>query len=193
MKKIAIIAAISAISSETSATSYELSFAGIDDPYEPTFDDDGFHYQLTQHSASFVSTGPTNTFSISLANMDNYIGTYFQGGDFSYTADWTYYGAAGFLVANNISCTSLDTSDFCNSGILSLTTEGSFQAVTALDAATQTPLGGPTSGAFDLRWTSTTGDGNFDWKLTFAPVPVPAAAWLFGSALVGLVGFKRKK
>ena len=25
------------------------------------------------------------------------------------------------------------------------------------------------------------------------PVPVPAAAWLFGSALIGLVGIKRKK
>ncbi len=27
---------------------------------------------------------------------------------------------------------------------------------------------------------------------TFAPVPVPAAAWLFGSALLGLVGIKRR-
>jgi hypothetical protein len=26
-----------------------------------------------------------------------------------------------------------------------------------------------------------------------AAVPVPAAAWLFGSALIGLVGFNRKK
>jgi hypothetical protein len=25
------------------------------------------------------------------------------------------------------------------------------------------------------------------------PVPVPAAAWLFGSALIGLAGIKRKK
>jgi hypothetical protein len=25
-----------------------------------------------------------------------------------------------------------------------------------------------------------------------APVPVPAAAWLFGSALAGLVGFRRR-
>lgn len=28
--------------------------------------------------------------------------------------------------------------------------------------------------------------------LTVTPVPVPAAAWLFGSALIGLVGIKRK-
>jgi len=30
-----------------------------------------------------------------------------------------------------------------------------------------------------------------DW--TVAPVPVPAAVWLFGSGLLGLVGFARKK
>jgi hypothetical protein len=28
---------------------------------------------------------------------------------------------------------------------------------------------------------------------TYNPVPVPAAAWLFGSAIAGLVGFKRRK
>jgi hypothetical protein len=38
------------------------------------------------------------------------------------------------------------------------------------------------------------GDGLAFDNLTFtATVPVPAAAWLFGSALIGLVGFKRKK
>ncbi len=32
-----------------------------------------------------------------------------------------------------------------------------------------------------------------DWVLTASPIPVPAAAWLFGSALVGLVGIGRKR
>ncbi|WP_200821155.1 VPLPA-CTERM sorting domain-containing protein [Oceanicoccus sp. KOV_DT_Chl] len=31
-----------------------------------------------------------------------------------------------------------------------------------------------------------------DWLFTASPVPVPAAAWLFGSALIGLVAVKRK-
>lgn len=31
------------------------------------------------------------------------------------------------------------------------------------------------------------------WTMTVSPVPVPAAAWLFGSALIGLAGIKRKK
>lgn len=40
------------------------------------------------------------------------------------------------------------------------------------------------------------GNGQLDTSSSHydaSPVPVPAAAWLFGSALVGLVGFKRKK
>jgi hypothetical protein len=32
-----------------------------------------------------------------------------------------------------------------------------------------------------------------DWLFTATVVPVPAASWLFGSALLGLAGFKRRK
>ena len=32
-----------------------------------------------------------------------------------------------------------------------------------------------------------------DWLFTVTPVPVPAAFWLFGSAILGLVGVKRRK
>ena len=35
--------------------------------------------------------------------------------------------------------------------------------------------------------------GGVSLRLTINPVPIPAAAWLFGSALLGLVGVKRKK
>jgi hypothetical protein len=35
--------------------------------------------------------------------------------------------------------------------------------------------------------------GNTTTTTTFSAVPVPAAAWLFGSALLGLAGIKRKK
>ena len=31
------------------------------------------------------------------------------------------------------------------------------------------------------------------WTLELTPVPIPGAIWLFGAALVGLVGFKKKK
>lgn len=35
--------------------------------------------------------------------------------------------------------------------------------------------------------------GSYSGVLNLAPVPVPAAAWLFGSGLVGLVGLRRRK
>jgi hypothetical protein len=42
--------------------------------------------------------------------------------------------------------------------------------------------------------TTTPGDGNITLGLTVSAVPVPAAVWLFGTAMIGLVGFgKRRK
>lgn len=38
---------------------------------------------------------------------------------------------------------------------------------------------------FDFEWA--------DKGLAVSEVPVPAAVWLFGSGLVGLMGFKRRK
>lgn len=52
--------------------------------------------------------------------------------------------------------------------------------------------------AFLVQETNTSGDiifmamGEVD-SFTFDPVPIPAAAWLFGSGLVGLVGIARRK
>lgn len=46
-------------------------------------------------------------------------------------------------------------------------------------------------------WYNQNGELDFYAEVLFirnaSAVPIPAAAWLFGSALVGLVGFKRKK
>jgi hypothetical protein len=36
-----------------------------------------------------------------------------------------------------------------------------------------------------------TGEANFE--LFVSQVPLPAAAWLFGSGLIGLIGFARRK
>ena len=63
------------------------------------------------------------------------------------------------------------------------------------------------SGTFDLKLGGSTSGGrspsliDVDWKLTLyvtdvpiAPaVPIPSAVWLFGSGLIGLAGFARRK
>ncbi len=90
-------------------------------------------------------------------------------------------------------------------------TGGAYVPVTSIDAAAitfagTTPTGGfldittfsPSFGifipiSFDLTAgtflaTSPLGDASG----TFAPIPIPAAAWLFGSALLGLLGVRRR-
>ena len=53
---------------------------------------------------------------------------------------------------------------------------------------------------FDINWTSLIVGGPFDGQTgtynvsgTYSVVPVPAAAWLFGSGLLGLVGVARRR
>lgn len=189
MKKLALTIAITAISSQSSAVTYNLAYIGIDSPYTSYFNEPYYleveNYGITP-LITLSLTEPTSSFSIYLDQSG--------AGGYSYTADWTYYSAAGFLVAQNVSCTSLDDANTCESGILLGAGSPEFISVTALDSATQSPLTGPTSQAFDLYWTANNNaDGApFGWQATFTPVPVPAAAWLFGSALLGLSGLKRK-
>ena len=35
--------------------------------------------------------------------------------------------------------------------------------------------------------------GSVDWQLELTAVPIPAAVWLFGSGLIGLIGVARQK
>ncbi|MFV1998506.1 MAG: VPLPA-CTERM sorting domain-containing protein, partial [Acidiferrobacterales bacterium] len=58
----------------------------------------------------------------------------------------------------------------------------------------------PVSGLYTLSWQSLTGLGPTPGLVTFislsgvaSPVPVPAAAWLFGSGLLSLVGISRRR
>jgi len=58
---------------------------------------------------------------------------------------------------------------------------------------------GTTSGTFDIGWTSPF-DGPFGGQIgtytatgTFSAVPVPAAVWLMGSGLLGLIGIARRR
>ena len=179
MKKISLILAISAASAQASALTYQLTDA---DTYA----------DLTDYSSStFVSSGASNTFSVYLESVGST--SYNQ---FTYSADWTFTAYNGTLTAQNITCNSLDSAFFCDSNALGgLQNENQLVFVDVLDTATQSPLFGATTSAFDLSWNGQRGSVTWDWQLTFSPqpVPVPAAAWLFGSALVGLAGLKRKQ
>ncbi|WP_446809515.1 lectin-like domain-containing protein [Methylomonas sp. 2BW1-5-20] len=71
---------------------------------------------------------------------------------------------------------------------------GSF-SVTA-SAVDLSNLGTAVAGGHQLYYGFTAGNGLADdghFVTSAAPVPVPAAFWLFGSAILGLVGFNRRK
>ncbi|MCP3672132.1 MAG: VPLPA-CTERM sorting domain-containing protein [Gammaproteobacteria bacterium] len=51
-----------------------------------------------------------------------------------------------------------------------------------------------TENGLGINWQNLSFDANTYVKLTMSAVPIPAAVWLFGTALIGLVGFgKRRK
>ena len=44
-----------------------------------------------------------------------------------------------------------------------------------------------------ISWTDSLNGAGFGAEAVFSPVPIPAAVWLFGSGLLGLVGMARRK
>ena len=55
-------------------------------------------------------------------------------------------------------------------------------------------VGSGESGGFSRLIIDMQQTANFDWQVVpVSAVPVPAAAWLFGSGLIGLLGFARRK
>lgn len=49
------------------------------------------------------------------------------------------------------------------------------------------------TGTIQIEMSGTSNPGASGFALELAPVPIPGAAWLFGSGLIGLIGMARKK
>ena len=57
---------------------------------------------------------------------------------------------------------------------------------------------GPAVGNWVIAWEDLTGGGDRDFndivlEVSLQPIPIPAAVWLFGSGLLGLIGIARRK
>jgi hypothetical protein len=163
------------------------------------------------NTADFAVAGTTLNVAIDLSWDGTTGGGYQTGQGYTYTADWSivltggfgggqnfdmtpsgYFGPLPVVTASNINCGGAADCSLVlgeNMGI-----EGG--STTAVNAANLTPNSPEFS--FTLRYFNPESLYQNDTTLTFtdvtpAVVPVPAAAWLFGSALVGLAGVGRKR
>ncbi|MGZ8250259.1 hypothetical protein [Methylomagnum sp.] len=133
-----------------------------------------------------------------------------SGGVLAGSNGWVGYANSGFVVANSGGNTVAHGG--VNGGSPWLTNPGASSwsysqlnqnnSSTALDYASLT-LAGLKSGYYLLALGGSCGDPNpasncgigqnYGLQVSAAPVPIPAAAWLFGSAVMGLLGIGRRK
>lgn len=132
----------------------------------------------------------TSIGTIGLAGAWKTNSTVFTGqlifGDFSLHYDAARVGvnaggtSSGWTLTNHVSFAA-STADLANVTLVNGTDGFTLSGDIALNAGSAGFLGG------------TAGQDVGDFSVTVSSVPVPAAVWLFGSGLVGLVGFGRKK
>jgi len=126
----------------------------------------GVTNQVASGSSSYFSTGSYNH------HTDDSDGTwydYYTGMDIYYTVfyDWDYGYTGSWVVEMLLDSTSIAA--LSDDGILDFTAEALYGYDTYFDNATLT------------------------FNVEMNPVPVPAAVWLFGSGLLGLVSMARRK
>ncbi len=173
---------------------------------------------LVLFSGSLQYTGATGALSITGTTMDLDVnGSGFvpvAGGNFSLNAvlDGSGVFQSGTLVATGTTTdpgfpgATLLTANLTDFGFAGSGGAGIFEFtmdLTGGDMAAYGASGGVIASTFNL---SPAAGGNWDSMLdfqqnfsatvnadAFAPVPVPAAVWLFGSALLGVIGFGRRQ
>lgn len=147
--------------------------------------EDGF--QLTALSGGFTSVDELSTnYSGSAALSNNTF-----GGE----TELTRVGGGSFNLI------SIDLTEFfsnTNGATATFTRDGGFSQSFTLDANFFVPetffFDSAFAGTTSLRFVNTLPFYQFDnIEVTVSPVPIPAAAWLFGSALLGFFGLRRKK
>ena len=153
-----------------SSTQYKSSYT--EDGYSLDIISAGNHFDVASHIVGNVGfhNGPVN------AVHDNNIILTMGGAAFNLTS----MDFAGF----QFGATSLDL----------IGSNGVMQSITGAAGLIALSFHNVTSVMFSIFDGATPGNGYAGWNsMEVSPIPVPAAAWLFGSALLGFFGFSRKK
>ena len=103
-------------------------------------------------------------------------------------------------IYTNFEASDLDNSNGVPAGSeddVSMALGWDFSLVAGETATIMLMLGVDDPGGFSLKHTDPDSDESFYLSgtlgISLSPIPVPAAIWLFGSGLVGLIGFSRRK
>ena len=155
----------------TSPTCVPLSVVLGDDP-GPTFD------YLSLPEDSFITVGFTDDVIIDGPGNDIFIA---EVGDA--LEDANIYVSSLFST-NPLDFTFLGTADGNTVTSFDLASIGFTEQVRAVKILSLNNGGAPNAPGFDLAYVQ---------AINFSVVPVPAAIWLFGSGLIGLIGVARRK
>ena len=128
---------------------------------------------------------------IATATFDIWTGSPLQSGAPIYSTTFTTSGGGATHIDLSAAAINLSVNDSFTFGLSSVS------GVTQILGSNSATAGGNYS-AGDLHFGAETSCfSDCGWDLAFtsymSPVPIPAAAWLFGSGLLGLVGIARKK
>jgi hypothetical protein len=175
MKKIALAIALTVAASSASAATYTLTSATTTNLFGAT--------ALDVLGGSADVTGG----AVTITGADVQYVSATAGFDFNYDATATVGGDA--VIKGTESCANTGAQDACGANLGNWVI-GPYGNDNAISAVSITEAAGILTVSYDYNFFG--GTTNQEYVFTQA-VPVPAAAWLFGSALLGLVGVGRRR